>query len=169
MAANHTVAVTYSACWPALQPAHSDATDAQYPMTRRWLPFLLWTALLLFASGGHFSSRNTGGLLARLAALVSLEPSPEVLSTLNFIIRKTGHLIAYGIEGALAFRAFGRVRWRIAGALALTLLVATLDELQQSANPTRTGSALDVAIDGIGASVAIAISARWRRKRSSAE
>lgn len=132
-------------------------------MTRRWLPFVLWSVVLLLASSSLFSAGHSGGLLAAALALVGLHPSPEQLRLLNFTVRKLGHLTAYGIEGALAFRALGFTKpWR---ALALALLVAVLDESHQSTVADRTGTPVDVAIDGVGAGACIAGLRRLRRRR----
>lgn len=125
------------------------------------LPAMLWTALLLAASTAMLSSRNTGsGIATLLAHLLDLRLSFEQLTVANWVFRKLTHLVSYGIEGWLMLRAVRGERagrnWRwLASALALTFLVAALDEGNQSRTPSRTGSIDDVAIDMIGAALAV--------------
>ena len=134
-------------------------------MTRRWLPFVCWSAVLLIASSSWLSAGHSGGLLASLFSLAGVHLAPEQLQRINFVLRKLGHLTAYGIEGALAWRALATPRFRVVRALALALLVAVLDETHQSSVPSRTGSPVDVVIDGAGAAIAIAL-VRTARRRS---
>jgi VanZ family protein len=118
----------------------------------RWVPFLLWSAFLLFASTDAGASVHTGSRLEALITAILGHPlSIEAFEILHVVGRKLGHLVGYAIEGALAFR----VTRRMPTALALVLLVASLDELNQSFHPLRTGSALDVLLDMVGAFMAV--------------
>ena len=125
-----------------------------------WLPPILWAAIILFASTDVFSSPNTGGVLERIAVWLLGHPlAPATLDTLNFVMRKTGHLTAYGILGALAFRAVRgarplcNVRWAIVAVL-LTAGVASIDEIHQTFTLLRTGTWHDVLLDTAGAALA---------------
>lgn len=104
-----------------------------------WLPVIVWTVVILWASDDSFSSGQSRGWLARLFG-------GEVPYGLNFTIRKLGHIIAYGILGALAWRADRR----FAVAIAVTLIVAVTDEWRQSLTLTRTGTVWDVVLDVAG-------------------
>src|SRR4051812_44289783 len=122
-----------------------------------WIPPILWAAAILFASTDAFSSPNTGGVLERIAAwLVGHPLAPATLDALNFVVRKSGHLTAYGILGALTFRALRgerrswNVRWAIAAVL-LTAGVASIDEFHQTFTRLRTGTWHDVVLDTAGA------------------
>ncbi|HEX9985682.1 MAG TPA: VanZ family protein [Thermoanaerobaculia bacterium] len=125
----------------------------------RWLPPLLWAAVLLLASTDAFSSRETGGALHSLLDRLP----PEVFKALHFCIRKGGHLLAYGLLGALTWRADRRV----AVVLGFTAFIAVLDEWHQSMIPSRQGSGWDVLLDLAGAAVAVAVLRWWvgRRRR----
>jgi VanZ family protein len=74
-------------------------------------------------------------------------------------MRKSIHVIAYAIAGALNFRAFRgaregwALRWAIS-AVVLAALVASADEMHQSMVPLRTGTFSDVVIDCAGATLA---------------
>jgi VanZ family protein len=84
-------------------------------------------------------------------------------------IRKAAHFTEYGILALLTIRAMilvgvGRSLMRFLPALALVLLVASVDEFHQSFEPSRTASIYDVGIDltgGIIASIAAWLYLRW--------
>ncbi len=89
--------------------------------------------------------------------------SPE-FEPVHVLIRKTLHVLAYGLLGALDFRAVRgpRMGWRLGwsiAAVALAAAVASLDEYHQSFFASRTGMPSDVVIDTCGAILAQLI---WR-------
>ena len=78
----------------------------------------------------------------------------------HHILRKTGHVLGYGILSVLLFRAWKvtlpenglRWSWRWTYlAFFCTALVATLDEWHQSYLPSRTGTYRDVILDSAAA------------------
>ncbi len=78
--------------------------------------------------------------------------SPELLEIIHYLIRKGMHVAAYGILGALDFRAVrrGRSGWNATWgwiAFALAGAVAAADELHQSFVPSRSGKFGDFALD----------------------
>ena len=105
-------------------------------------------------SGNQASSHVTGRWLEFL--IPPLAPSFEPV---HVVLRKTGHLIAYGLLGALDFRAVRgartgwTLRWSVI-AVVLVIVVASLDEFHQSFFPSRTGVPTDVVIDACGATLA---------------
>jgi VanZ family protein len=107
---------------------------------KTWLPVIVWAAVILSASNDAFSSSHSQGWLATLLGR-------NVPHVVNVAVRKLGHLVAYGILGALAWRADRRVLV----ALGITLLVAATDEWQQSMTVSRTGTPWDVLLDLGGA------------------
>ena len=149
----------------------------------RWLPPVLWAAIILASSNDLFSASHSGVLLrAILTFLLGAPPEPEVFATIHFAARKCVHLIAYGVLGALWFRAQRRVipsaardpeaqrprpqrlgipraarddtGWRqLVLACALATLVAVIDEAHQATLKSRTGTPRDVAIDLVGAAI----------------
>jgi VanZ family protein len=90
----------------------------------RWIPPILWTAVILSLSSDLFSARHT----------------VEWLGSLNFLGRKAAHLTEYFILGALLFRALRgdahgfRARWAVI-AVVLAAGVASFDEWHQSFVP----------------------------------
>lgn len=135
---------------------------------RTWLPVIIWTTVILSASSPRFSAGQTADWLARIVG----HPIPQ---TINVTLRKLGHITAYGILGALAFRAAAHttaiVEWsrrNAAIAIAIAFAVAAFDEWNQSHIPTRTGTAWDVLLDvsaAIGAVVVVAVLARRLRRQ----
>jgi len=131
---------------------------------------IVWSALLLLLSTAMMSAHNTGrGLEDLLLRLLGHEPSIMTVAVANTIVRKFSHVVAYGIEGALMLRAArsGRrgheMRWIVA-ALLWTLLIASLDEFNQSFSIWRSGSPEDVVLDMTGAGLAVI----YFRRRDSA-
>ena len=119
-----------------------------------WLPAAAWSAVLLLMSGSAGSSSLSERILHWIFPMTG--PAFDVI---HYIARKSVHVMAYALLGALHFRALrGRnrgwqLRWSI-GAVALAILIAALDEWHQSQVPGRTGMASDVVIDGAGAVLA---------------
>ena len=117
-----------------------------------WLPPIAWAAMILSASSDVFSASHTGGWIEIVISWLGRSLSPAALDLLNEILRKTGHVTAYGILSALSFRALRgerpgwNPRWAI-GAIALAMLVASIDEYHQSFIPSRTGTWHDVVLD----------------------
>jgi VanZ family protein len=92
---------------------------------------------------------------------------------LDIMIRKLGHLAVFGMLALLLWRALATVphrdRWALA--LAFTVIYAATDELHQAFVVGRHPSAADVAIDAIGALIAVALvglagAGRTRRRAS---
>ncbi|MFN4033983.1 MAG: VanZ family protein [Fimbriimonadales bacterium] len=132
----------------------------------RWLPVLLWGAMLLLIF--YFSSRagsfeNSAGwvraLLAQFAPDLAERITEAQLHTINYIFRKTGHGTGYFLLTLLGYGAFRRsfgmeaaraLRW----AIATSWLRAVIDEIHQAFVPGRTGTIVDVGIDAIGIGIA---------------
>jgi VanZ family protein len=117
-----------------------------------WLPPVAWAAMILAASSDVFSAAHTGGWIEVVISWLGRSLSPATLDLLNQILRKLGHVTAYGILSALSFRALRgeRPRWNsrwAIGAIVLTAIVASIDEYHQSFIPSRTGTWHDVVLD----------------------
>src|SRR2546427_9584539 len=133
-----------------------------------WLPPVLWMAVTAWLSTDIASGEHTSQLL--LPALRWLLPwaTPGQLHTVHRLLRKGAHLTEYAILAALWYRAFTRERNLSARAaswtaFAISLAWAALDEWHQSFLPSRTSSAMDVALDGAGAALALVVD--WRARR----
>jgi VanZ family protein len=104
-----------------------------------------WLAVLAWA-----------GFIFVLSAQPDLRVSP--LGDLELVVRKTGHLLAFGLLAVLLL-------WALAGAgvqrawqwsLGLTVLYAVSDEIHQGFTAGRHPAAADVAIDAAGAAALLA-------------
>src|SRR5688572_32804620 len=124
---------------------------------RRWLPVVAWSVVILAASSDTFSIQQSGSFLQRLF-------DGDVSYVVHVLLRKLGHLVGYGILGALALRAtrvdFSRP---VAFAFAIVLAVRTTDELRQATMRFRTGTVWDVVIDLIGAAIVVTWMEHQRR------
>jgi VanZ family protein len=123
---------------------------------KMWLPVVLWAAIILSASNDTFSADETGSLLDRLLGR-------EMPWLVNVAFRKAAHLVAYGILGALVFRADRR----LAVVFGLVVAVAAADEFSQGFTLKRTGSAWDVLLDLAGAWLAVIVFPAARARISS--
>jgi len=121
-----------------------------------WLPPLVWMAAIMWFSGADFSAENTGNVLRPLVRWLLPGVSDAQIAALHALIRKSAHVTEYALLAALWFVALTRERGlsrRRAAWLAFLVAVgwAFLDELHQATEPSRTASAMDVAIDATGA------------------
>jgi len=121
---------------------------------------------VLGLSGDWGSGENTLGLLEWLFSWF-VAPEPAQLTIINFYVRKTGHVLAYGLMYFLWFRAFRAQAhygpWR-AGlwALGLCLCFSSLDEGRQWFYASRGASIRDVFLDMSGAGLtALIAGAVW--------
>jgi VanZ family protein len=69
------------------------------------LPALAWTAIVLGASNDQFSASRTEEFFTPLLHFFLPAASPSTIDLLHFLIRKTAHLLEYGILGFLYLRA----------------------------------------------------------------
>lgn len=126
-------------------------------LLRKWLPVVLWTAIILSAANDQFSDEQTAGWLERTFGVAM----PRVA---NVVIRKSGHVLAYAILALLAWRAHRR----LAVAIAIVIGVAITDETMQAVTITREGSPFDVLLDTCGGALALAVVERRASARRDA-
>jgi VanZ family protein len=104
----------------------------------RWLPVVVWAALIF--------------------AVSSVPSLDSGLGTWDLGLRKLAHLAEYAVLGALLARALPELAAQWAG-----IAYAASDELHQAFVPGRFGSLLDVAIDAAGVLVGILLLRRLTR------
>jgi VanZ family protein len=126
-----------------------------------WLPPVLWGLAVLWLSGDLGSGKNTLALLKWLFSLF-MDLEPAQLKLINFYMRKTGHVLAYGLMYGLWFRAFRAQAhygaWRACiWSLGFCLFYASMDEGHQWFFASRGASIRDVILDMSGASLAALI------------
>jgi VanZ family protein len=143
-----------------------------------WLPLLAMLTLITMESTDMMSGAHTADRLRDLLLWAGVHLGQAQLELLNAVLRKSGHVLGYGLLGffwLLLLRGgywlqhdlspslkrtmqVRRLWWRVewAGfAVLFTFLVAAADELHQMSIPSRTGCWSDVALD-TGAAVAAA-------------
>jgi VanZ family protein len=164
---------------------------------RNWWPVAVWLGIIRLESTDYASSRNTFGLLYGAIRLIFGQVDPQLILLANEVLRKSGHFLGYAILSALTFLAlkhthrdrlksvlqrrwgtFFRDLWQIDWAVIavlLSLVTASLDEINQTFIPSRTGRWQDVVIDTTGAVVmqlviySLSAHAMSRRRKDSVE
>ncbi len=106
---------------------------------------------------------NTSRIIRPLLEFIFPTAPEETLLIYHGYIRKMAHLTEYGVLAFWASRAFWnssvkvlRKYWFLV-AFVLAVMVALIDEYNQSFNTARTGSIYDVLIDASGAIVVVII------------
>lgn len=117
---------------------------------------VLWMGLMFLFSTDAGSMVHTNALLAPAIKFFVPDISRKNLVITLITIRKMAHVVEYAILSLLWLRALKQGRpgwsWRAAfGALAISIIYASLDELHQSFVLTRTASLQDVGFDSFGA------------------
>jgi VanZ family protein len=117
-----------------------------------WLPVLAWA-----------------GLIFAFSAQADLRFVPD--ASLDFVVRKIGHMGVFGILALLIWRALAsttHLRRPWAWGIVLAGLYAATDELHQGFVAGRHPSPVDVTIDATGALIAVAIVLVILRRRGHA-
>lgn len=130
-----------------------------------WMPPLVWMAVIMVLSSASFGSERTGGILMGLLGALPSWIAPAAIPSLPGVLRKAAHVGEYAVLALLWFRALirdpARPTWvAAAGAFAICVAWAALDETHQWFVPGRTGSARDVAVDAAGALAMLAAARR---------
>jgi VanZ family protein len=148
-------------------------TRSQKEVLKAWIAAILWLIVIAIESSTYLSSHNTSKILYPLLHFF-FGVDHSGFETWHYLIRKTGHVLGYGLLSILLFRAWRETlpapahqrwtfRWTYIAILG-TLLVASLDEWHQSLLASRTGRWQDVVLDtsaGIVAQVLVALVRLW--------
>ena len=119
----------------------------------RYAPLFLWLGVIFFLSSGLGSMERTSFFFRPILQFLFPSASEETLRIFHLYIRKCAHFTEYSILAFLAFRAFSRSyhliirKYRYLLPLVTVLTVASIDEFNQSFEPSRTGSFRDVLLD----------------------
>ncbi len=133
---------------------------------RYWAPALVWAAIISVMSTRYFGSGYTSRFI--LPVLHWLMPNAGLANLLEMhtYIRKSAHLIEYGVFTILFMHGLraGRSGWRWTWVTATMLAVAcyaALDEFHQAFVPGRGASVWDVALDFSGGMAAMLVLWFW--------
>ena len=123
-----------------------------------WAPLILWLCLIYLFSSDRFSQSETSRFLFPILNAFLSGWSLDQLELVHGVIRKSGHVVEFGVLGVLAYRAVRLSNDRVAAGLwsALFLLsTAVFDEIHQMLTLYREASPLDVGYDFFGATLGI--------------
>ena len=133
-------------------------------MVIRFLPAVLWTALIAWFSTDMWSASGPGtGFLSPLLSTLLPWAHPEQIQGVIWLLRKGAHVTEYAVLATLwrwAFAPRGPASWRLA--FGLSVLTAALDEIHQATTAARTGSIVDVLLDSTAAAAALVLLATGR-------
>lgn len=124
---------------------------------RPWILPVAWMGIIFWGSTERFGAEATGSLILPLLRALAPWANTAQLEALHAVLRKTGHVLEYGILAWLWFRALSPSHWRAPAAFAISVAYAGLDELRQAWTGGRTGSVGDVLLDGVGAAAALGL------------
>jgi len=153
------------------------ATESRPNLLRAWWPAAVWIVLIAFESTDFFSSQSTGTALYTIWTRLFGPIDPYTFVVFHHYLRKTGHVVGYGMLSLLLLRGWratlGRLHALLLRAMLLswlgTAIVAGLDEWHQSYIPSRTGSIWDVALDTVAGVAFLVVAHLWLRRSSVAE
>lgn len=145
-------------------------------MKRHWVRIVLWWGLwalwcgVIYCVSANpiFTGEHTRQVVQEAAPAV-VSGSPALVRVINVLLRKCGHVLGFGVLGALSLAAVsawpGPRRATVWG-WTLASLYAVTDEWHQAYVPGRSGTVWDVALDAAGAALGVAMTVRivrgWR-------
>lgn len=134
----------------------------------------MWVALIFFFSSTAASANQTSRIIGPILQLLFPSASAETIQQYHFFIRKCAHFTEYALLAFWTIRALAGSshkllkQYRFIIAIILVLTVASIDEFNQSFEPTRTSSVWDVLLDctgGLVASLLMWLLFRWTKHR----
>jgi VanZ family protein len=150
----------------------TNLTASRPNLVRAWWPAAVWIGIIAFESTDFFSSEHTGSMLYKLLTHLFGHIDFYRFLVFHHYLRKTGHVVGYGMLSLLLLRGWratlGRVRPLLLRAALLswlgTAFVAALDEWHQSYIPSRTGTIWDVALDSVAGVFFLVVAYFWLRQ-----
>jgi VanZ family protein len=139
---------------------------------RAWWPAAVWVGLIAFESTDFFSSEHTGTIIYSLLTRLFGDINLYNFLVFHHYLRKTGHVVGYGMLGLLSLRGwratFGQGRallWRTSLLSWLgTAFIAAMDEWHQSYIPSRTGTWKDAVLDSAAGFGFLLVAYLWLRR-----
>ena len=122
----------------------------------RYAPLLLWIGLIFFFSSTVASANQTSRIIGPILHFLFPSASPETIQQYHFFIRKCAHFTEYALLAFWSVLSLGKSsnaslrNYRFLIAVAIVLVVASLDESNQSFEASRTSSIWDVGLDIVG-------------------
>jgi VanZ family protein len=125
----------------------------------RWLPPLLWSALIFGFSADTSSAQHSSRFFGPLIRWLFPHFTEAQVDSAVFLMRKIAHVTVYAVLAILVWCALEEPSWRspqawrwssVALTLGIVIAYAVTDEIHQAFVPTRQGSPIDVLIDTAG-------------------
>ncbi|HZQ96903.1 MAG TPA: VanZ family protein [Candidatus Sulfotelmatobacter sp.] len=146
----------------------------QREILKAWIAAILWLIVIAVESTSYLSAHETSRILYPVLHFL-FGISYAQFEPWHHLLRKTGHVIGYGLLSFFLFRAWresfpvaGNPKWRLRWAdtaVLGTAIVASLDEWHQSFLPSRTGRWQDVVLDTSAAIAVQFLLFLWLRDR----
>ena len=141
-------------------------------LLRAWWPGIVWIGLIAFESTDFFSSEHTSSVLYTISTFLFGHIDLYKFLVFHHYLRKTGHVVGYGLLCLLLLRGWwatlGRLQNLLVRAALLawlgTTVVAAMDEWHQSYIPSRTGTWHDVVLDSTAGLVFLLVAYAWLRR-----
>jgi VanZ family protein len=122
----------------------------------RYAPLILWIGLVFYLSSSQGSMTETSRFIRPFLEWIFPLASAETLNNYHAYIRKSAHFFLYAALAFWSWQAFRNSSvefvksFRYVFSLAVVLLIASIDETNQSFNAARTGTIYDVILDFSG-------------------
>jgi VanZ family protein len=147
-------------------------TASRPNLLRAWWPAVAWVGIITIESTDLFSSRNTGSVLYTLLTHLFGTLDFHKFDIFHHYLRKTGHVVGYGMLGLLLLRGWRATldqnRTQLGRTAILswlgTAFVASMDEWHQSYIPSRTGTWKDAVLDSVAGLVFLLVAYFWLRR-----
>jgi VanZ family protein len=140
--------------------------------SRKWwiLAVIIWMAAIFFVTQlPYFTGKNTEEVIQKVVVTEhnTIQNTPSAdhpnINVLNIIVRKTTHIVVFGILAFLLFKALESFQFAYILSWTITVLYAITDEWHQSFMPGRVAAYQDVLFDSVGALIALLILVLIRR------
>lgn len=118
-----------------------------------YLMLLTMVAIFIFSHQTGDASSETSGFFARLLGI----ENPDAPIIFGLTVRKIAHITIYFVLGVFTYLTLAKVKYRPLVALGICYAYAVSDEIHQLFIEGRVGCFTDTLIDGIGFTLAIAL------------
>jgi VanZ family protein len=138
-----------------------------------YAPVFLWIGIIFLLSSPEGSFNQTSRIIGPLLQFFFPDMAEETRQIIHGYVRKAAHFTEYAALAFLAVRACTLSapvllqKWRYVLPLVLLAVVASLDELNQSFETSRTSSIWDVLLDISGGAAMLIFLWLMRRPRPS--
>ena len=125
----------------------------------KWIILIAWMAIIFAFSNQRYSWDATHNIISSAFYSMDNNSNIEFIDTLNFIIRKLGHIIEYFLLSLIFISLLkeytNKIKTIIISCIIFCFLYACGDEFHQSFVDGRSALFTDVLIDSIGIFIAV--------------